>query len=145
MTITEATTARDMDDIRALRQAVFVEEQNVPPELEWDGLDGAARHLIARQDGNPAGTLRWRITGEESEIAKIERVCVLDTYRGTGLGAQLMFAALDAIGAAPDIQRIKLSSQVAAIGFYRNLGFTEEGPEYDDAGIPHVDMWRQRP
>nr|WP_172327114.1 GNAT family N-acetyltransferase [Mangrovicoccus sp. HB161399] len=131
-----------MADIRALREAVFIVEQNVPAQLEWDGLDAEARHLIAREAGNPAGTLRWRVIGD---VAKIERVCVLDTYRGTGIGAQLMFAALDAIRAEPEVARIKLSSQVPAVGFYRNLGFTEDGPEYDDAGIPHVDMWRQRP
>ncbi|WP_138468495.1 GNAT family N-acetyltransferase [Poseidonocella sp. HB161398] len=142
MIITEAATGKDMADIRALRQAVFIDEQNIPAELEWDGLDTEARHLIAREAGNPAGTLRWRMVGE---TAKIERVCVLDTYRGTGLGARLMFAALDAIRETPEVQRVKLSSQVSAAGFYRKLGFTPDGEEYDDAGIPHVDMWRDRP
>ncbi|WP_201742099.1 GNAT family N-acetyltransferase [Mangrovicoccus ximenensis] len=138
MTITEAKGDKDMADIRALREAVFIGEQNVPAELEWDGLDGTARHLIAREAGNPAGTLRWRVIGD---TAKIERVCVLDTYRGTGVGAQLMFAALDAIRATDGIATAKLSSQVDALGFYRNLGFSEDGEIYDDAGIPHKDMW----
>ncbi len=138
MIVTEAASQKDMADIRALREAVFIEEQNVPAELEWDGLDAGARHLIAREAGNPAGTLRWRVL---DGVAKIERVCVLDTYRGTGVGAELMFAALDAIRATEGIAKVKLSSQVEALGFYRNLGFSEDGEVYDDAGIPHKDMW----
>ncbi|WJS86148.1 GNAT family N-acetyltransferase [Paracoccus sp. TOH] len=132
----EKTT--DLDTCRAIRREVFVVEQNVPEAEEWDGRDGAAIHLLARDDSGAAiGTARILIQGA---TGKIGRVAVLQSARGTGAGAALIRAALDELRALPGVTRAKLGAQTHAIGFYQKLGFAAYGPEYDDAGIPHRDM-----
>lgn len=127
----------DLDTCRALRRAVFIEEQNVPEAEEWDGLDVDAIHLLAWDGDHPVGTARIL---EKGHIGKIGRVCVLSEARGTGLGAALIRAALDILRTRPGITQAKLGAQTHAIGFYEKLGFTAQGPIYDDAGIPHRDM-----
>ena len=129
----------DLAACRALRRAVFIEEQNVPEAEEWDGQDADALHVLAFADGQPVGTARVLLLGD---TGKIGRVCVLSQARGTGLGAALILAALDMLRNRPGITRAKLGAQTHAIGFYEKLGFTAFGPIYDDAGIPHRDMSR---
>ena len=130
------TVTDDFPACAAIRRRVFIEEQNVPEELELDDLDATAVHLLATQDGRPVGTARLLIEGE---TAKIGRVAILPELRGTGAGAALMRAALDELRAR-GVTTAKLGAQTHAIGFYERLGFTVYGPEYDDAGIPHRDM-----
>ncbi len=132
------TVTNDFPACAAIRRRVFIEEQNVPEELELDELDATAVHLLAVQDGRPVGTARLLIEGES---AKIGRVAVLPEMRGTRAGAALMRAALDELRAR-GVTKAKLGAQTHAIGFYEKLGFTVHGPEYDDAGIPHRDMSR---
>lgn len=132
------TVTDDFPACAAIRRRVFIEEQNVPEELELDELDATAVHLLAVQDGRPVGTARLLIEGES---AKIGRVAVLPEMRGTRAGAALMRAALDELRAR-GVTKAKLGAQTHAIGFYEKLGFTVHGPEYDDAGIPHSDMSR---
>ncbi|MBB1491700.1 MULTISPECIES: GNAT family N-acetyltransferase [unclassified Paracoccus (in: a-proteobacteria)] len=127
------------DDIPAcfaIRRRVFIEEQNVPEEIELDEHDATAVHLLATQDERPVGTARLLIDGG---TAKIGRVALLPEARGTGAGAALMRAALDELRAR-GVRTAKLGAQTYAIGFYEKLGFAAYGPEYDDAGIPHRDM-----
>jgi len=132
----EETT--DLETCRAIRRAVFIVEQNVPEAEEWDGRDGEAIHLLAREAAGAAiGTARILTEGQ---TGKIGRVAVLQAARGTGAGAALIRAALARLRAMPGISRAKLGAQTHAIGFYEKLGFVAYGPEYDDAGIPHRDM-----
>lgn len=131
------TRTDDMDACRALRRAVFIEEQNVPEDLEWDGRDGEAVHMLARLDGQAVGTLRMFLT---PPTAKIGRVCVLQPLRGTGVGRALMQAALGLLRDERGIVEAKLGAQMQVLEFYRGLGFEAHGPIYDDAGIPHRDM-----
>lgn len=137
MIIAEALSDAEMAAVRGLRRTVFIEEQQVPEDEEWDGRDDTARHLLARVGDEPAGTLRWRVLGE---TAKIERVCVARAVRGRGLGQALMIEALRLIRKDPRIRRAKLGAQLAAIPFYTRLGFAAYGPVYPDAGIDHRDM-----
>lgn len=139
--IARATITRtdDLAACHAIRRTVFIEEQNVPEALEMDDLDAAAIHLLAVEGGRPVGTARLLIDGE---TGKIGRVAVLAERRGTGLGAALILAALDELGAIPGLTTVKLGAQLHALGFYEKLGFTTCGPVYDDAGIPHRDMTR---
>lgn len=129
----------DLDTCMALRFEVFVGEQNVPVEEERDALDAVATHLLATMDGKPMGTAR--IVWVEN-VAKIGRVCVLKAARGTGLGKQLIEAAVAVAAKRDGITKAKLGSQVQAIGFYEKLGFEVFGPVYLDAGIEHRDMVR---
>ena len=134
MTIIETT---DLAACHALRRTVFIEEQNVPEADEMDDLDADAIHLLATDDADrPVATARLLV---RDDIGKIGRVCVLADQRGTGLGAALMRAAIDAL-AARGVRQVRLGSQTHAMGFYEKLGFVAEGPVYDDAGIPHRDM-----
>ena len=136
MTVTIETTD-DLASCLRLRRVVFIEEQSVSEADELDGLDDTCLHLLARDGATPVGTARVLFDGE---VAKIGRVCVLKSHRGTGLGAGLIRAALaEAKGRA---RRARLGAQVHALGFYEALGFTAVGPVFDDAGIPHRDMVR---
>src|SRR5690606_37777310 len=132
----EKTT--DLDTCRDIRREVFILEQNVSEDEEWDGRDDEALHLLARDAQNRAiGTARILIEGK---TGKIGRVAVRKSARGTGIGAALIRAALEELRTLPGITRAKLGAQTHAIGFYEKLGFVAYGPEYDDAGIPHRDM-----
>lgn len=120
-----------------LRRVVFIEEQGVSETDERDDLDSQATHLLALADGKPVGSARLLTFGN---TGKIGRVCVLKEQRGTGLGAELIRAAVKEFRRMPGIEKVKLGAQSHALGFYEKLGFTAYGPEFDDAGIPHRDM-----
>ncbi|MGQ4877575.1 GNAT family N-acetyltransferase [Billgrantia sp. LNSP4103-1] len=116
-----------------IRRVVFIVEQKVPQEEEWDGRDVECRHFLALRDGVPLGTARLLPDGH------IGRVAVLDEARGLGVGAGLMRAAIETarrLGHA----RVELAAQTHALGFYENLGFTAFGDAFLDAGIPHRNM-----
>lgn len=137
LSIRFATTPEDLSACFSLRTAVFVGEQGVTQEEEYDGLDEAARHVLAVRDGVPVATARIRQVGT---LGKIERVCVSADQRGTGAGRDLMVFILEQLRADASVTGAKLGSQVQAIGFYSRLGFEPTGPEFIDAGIPHVNM-----
>ena len=122
---------------REIRREVFCLEQKVPEAIEWDGLDGQCRHFLLRVDGAPAATARTRPYGQNAY--KVERVAVLKSHRGSGLGNTLMKHVIDharGSGAAAAV----LNAQIAVRDFYERLGFTADGPEFMEADIPHVHM-----
>ena len=133
----EVTT--DIPTCQALRRVVFIDEQGVSEADEVDGLDGKALHLLAWDGDCPVGTARLLVKGR---LGKIGRVCVLPEARGTGLGAALIGAALEELSRVPGVTDAYLGSQSHATGFYEKLGFTVEGDEFLDAGIPHRHMRR---
>ena len=123
------------EDICAIRYEVFVGEQNVPEELEIDGLDGEAKHVLAFVDDLPIGTGRILNDGH------IGRVAVIKNYRGLGIGKLIM---KELINWAQDIslKKVWLSSQWHAHSFYLDLGFVCAGEIYKEAGIDHIKMYR---
>lgn len=124
----------DSDDLHAVRNAVFVAEQNIPPELEWDGLDQHSLHLIARDNKhNPIGT--GRLTPDR----KIGRMAVLSAWRNQGVGKSLMSALLDE-AQKRGWPEVSLNAQVSALRFYQQFGFAKEGGTFIEAGIPHQAM-----
>ena len=136
MIIRTATTRAEREMCFALRRAVFMGEQGVSEAEEWDGLEDDCHHILALQDGQPVGTARLRPLGD---TVKVQRVAVIASHRGTGLGHRIMAHALDLVrqmGSA----RVTLEAQTHAIGFYEALGFAAHGPEFDDAGIAHRKM-----
>ncbi|MBM1689606.1 GNAT family N-acetyltransferase [Sulfitobacter geojensis] len=136
MSVTIALTD-DIEACRTLRRVVFVDEQGVSETDEIDDLDDVCLHLLAVENDIPVGAARVHIT---KGLAKIGRVCVLKSHRGTGLGASLIRKALDV--SRGKAAQAKLGAQTHAIGFYETLGFTASGPIFDDAGIPHRNMLR---
>lgn len=119
--------------LRAVREAVFVREQSVPAEMEWDALDAVSQHVVAEASGAPIGTGRLLPDGH------IGRMAVLAAWRGRGVGSALLDALLQLAGNAGHL-RVMLSAQIHAQAFYRRFGFVPEGPPYMEAGIAHIAM-----
>lgn len=121
-------------ELRAIRKIVFVEEQGVPEELEWDGVDGQCLHVLAATvTGEAVGTGRLLPDGH------IGRMAVLLPWRRRGVGAMLV-SELIAAARERKHEAVEISAQTHAIGFYRRFGFEVVGGEYLDAGIPHRTM-----
>ena len=121
-------------DARVIREAVFIQEQQIAPEDEWDAEDTISTHFVAYLQDQAVATARLL------KNHSIGRVAVLQSARGTGIGYKTMRAVIDQ-AKAEQRKFVKLSSQVHAIGFYQNLGFDVQGAEYLDCGIPHIDMY----
>lgn len=126
---------KDNAELRRIREAVFIAEQAVPPELEWDAEDADAVHFLAFERDYPIGTARLLADGH------IGRVSVLKDWRGLKVGDALLRAVI-AEAEKRGLGRQMLSAQVHATPFYERLGFAIVSGEYLDAGIPHVDMVR---
>lgn len=125
----------------AIRRRVFVEEQGVAPADEWDGLDDVCLHWLAWNGEEAVGTARLRdVAGDW----KAQRVAVLPEFRKHGAGAALM-RALEAEAWRRGAARLLLHAQTAVVPFYERLGYSAEGPVFDEAGIPHRKMSKRRP
>jgi predicted GNAT family N-acyltransferase len=134
--IREADWEQDAAAIREVRTRVFVEEQEVPPEEEWDGLDDDAVHLLAVDaDGHALGTARLLPGGQ------IGRMAVIAELRGTGVGRALLDRAVEA-AVDRGAREVFLNAQTHALGFYEAGGFTAVGERFMEAGIPHLRMER---
>lgn len=131
-------SSTELYELLRLRVDVFVVEQKCPyPEIDGRDLEPTTRHVWATSlDGRVAGCLR--VLAEDDGVQRIGRVCTADFARGTGVGGQLMRAAMDSLGAAECV----LDAQTYAIGFYARFGFAPEGEEYLEDGIPHITMRR---
>ncbi len=134
--IRAAVWPADAPLLRAVRKAVFVVEQRVPEELEWDGIDAECEHALADDAGGmPIGCARLLPDGH------IGRMAVLAPWRGRGVGAALLDHMVERARARGDT-RVLLNAQVHAIPFYARHGFAAFGEEFDDAGIAHRAMER---
>jgi predicted GNAT family N-acyltransferase len=123
--------------IRSVRTAVFIHEQNVPVELEWDGLDVQSLHVVAElMTGQSIGSGRLLPDGH---IGHIGRMAVLRDYRGRGVGRGLLLELL-ALARELGFKSIELNAQSHAVGFYERLGFAIVSAEFMEAGIPHRTM-----
>jgi predicted GNAT family N-acyltransferase len=120
----------------ALRRRVFVHEQHVPPELEFDEYDLAATHVVAVLDGDVVGCLRIVFLVEH---AKFGRVVVAASARGRGIATAMMRHAMELAGARGET-RFYLTAQSDKLGLYEKLGFVAFGDEFDDADMPHFAM-----
>ena len=136
VTVSVADWQRKNADIRRIRDAVFIAEQSVPPELEWDSEDMDAVHFLASEGDYPIGTARLLQDGE------ICRLSVLKDWRGLKVGEALLTAAINE-AEKRGLKEQKLSAQVQAIAFYERFGFTVVSDEFLEAGLPHVNMVRQ--
>jgi len=135
-----AANDAERDDAFAVRKAVFVDEQGVDEELEWDehdDPDAEAVHFVASRGGDAVGAARLR--EYEPGVGKVERVAVLESARGEGWGRRLM-EALEAEARERGFDSLLLHGQTTAEGFYRGLGYETTSDEFDEAGIPHVEM-----
>ncbi|GAB2653827.1 GNAT family N-acetyltransferase [Arenimonas aestuarii] len=134
--IEPADYATDLADLRKVRETVFILEQKVPEEEEWDDLDPRSQHVLARDaGGQPIGT--GRLTPEH----KIGRMAVLREWRGRGVGDGLLVALMDRARTLGWTE-VKLNAQVSALAFYARHGFEPYGERFMEAGIEHQAMRR---
>ena len=130
-----ADWAEEKELLSAVRRQVFIVEQKVPEELEWDEFDETSTHFIASVGDKPIGTARLKADGQ------IGRMAVLESYRNHGIGSQLLQLVLST---AEDkhYPKVYLHAQVEAITFYEKHGFTPEGDIFYEADIPHRGMFK---
>ena len=120
--------------LRAVREAVFICEQCVPEELEWDEMDDGSRHALALSlNGDAIGCGRILPNGH------IGRMAVLSLWRSQKVGTAIMEILLDE-ARARGFKQVDVDAQVQALPFYHLFGFVEHGEEFMDAGMPHKKM-----
>jgi predicted GNAT family N-acyltransferase len=133
--IIDKPSTHELDEAFKIRQQVFVEEQCVDPEEEYDEYENSSIHYLAKVDGTPAGTARWRHIGDK---IKLERFAVLKEFRGRHIGFGLLEAVLADV--IPLQKPIYLHAQLQVIPFYEKAGFYTEGDIFTEAGIEHKVM-----
>ncbi|MER7574793.1 GNAT family N-acetyltransferase [Streptomyces sp. NPDC126514] len=144
-----ASEAADREACFAVRREVFVGEQGVPEEVEYDAYDAVAVHVLAvRADGLPIGAGRLLFgeaaaakVGGDPSVGSLGRLAVTKAARGLGVGVALVRAIEDA-ARARGLRAVDLHAQTQALGFYERLGYEAYGPEFADAGIAHRAMRR---
>ncbi|MCF7824046.1 MAG: GNAT family N-acetyltransferase [Candidatus Marinimicrobia bacterium] len=137
ISISIITSESAMQEAMKIRREVFVVEQLVPPEIEYDEFEQSATHVLARLKDQAVGTARWR---ETENGYKLERFAVSLSARGSGVGRALVEFVLNQI---EDSARVYLNSQISALGFYSKLGFVATGEIFYEANIPHRKMLYQ--
>jgi predicted GNAT family N-acyltransferase len=139
-TVEKIIDLRDLDAAFTIREKVFVGEQNVPADAEYDQYDraGTTRHYLARVEGQPAGAARWRPTNHG---VKLERFAVLPEFRNQGVGEALVHRVLaDVRAEAPDAAQVYMHAQLRAIPLYERNGFRKVGEMFEECDIQHYQM-----
>ncbi|WP_318401167.1 GNAT family N-acetyltransferase [Photobacterium leiognathi] len=119
--------------IRTVREQVFIQEQQIDPEIEFDDLDSEAVHVLVMDGEQPLGTGRILADGH------IGRIAIMKSARGQGLGAKVVQALVE-YAQQQGYPRVDLGAQTHAVDFYRKLGFMPYGDEFMEANIPHQAM-----
>ncbi|AFM01026.1 MULTISPECIES: GNAT family N-acetyltransferase [Desulfitobacterium] len=131
----------ELEDAFQIRREVFVEEQGVPLQDEFDGYDesgAAARHILVYYEDQPAATGRLRWLGD---TAKLERICVRAAMRKFGLGS-VVVKSLEKIAQEEGFCKAKIHAQTQAQNFYERLGYRQTSEEFMEDGISHIVMER---
>jgi YbgC/YbaW family acyl-CoA thioester hydrolase len=127
-------------EAQAIRTAVFVQEQQIPAEMEWDAADASCMHAVAyNRFGMALGT--GRLLEHSPGVAKIGRMAVLQALRGAKVGRALLDTLVECARQRGE-HEVLLHAQMSAAGFYTRAGFTIRGSPFDEAGIAHVEMVR---
>ncbi len=127
-------------EAQSIRTAVFVEEQKIPAEMEWDAADAACLHAVAyNRLGMALAT--GRLSEHAPGVARVGRMAVLQALRGSGVGGAVLHA-LTAAARERGEHELLLHAQASAMAFYRRAGFTARGAAFEEAGIPHQEMVR---
>ncbi|MFD2670275.1 GNAT family N-acetyltransferase [Marinicrinis sediminis] len=136
-------TQEELDACLRIRQKVFVEEQQVPAELEiddWDASVTVCQHVLMKLDSQAVGAARYRPYPDEPKLAKLQRFAVLKEYRGTGLGRK-MLEKMEQYAQQDGYDGMILDGQVRARPFYEKAGYAPVSEDiFMDAGIPHIQM-----
>ncbi|MBZ5752308.1 GNAT family N-acetyltransferase [Metabacillus rhizolycopersici] len=136
------TEDNDLKKAFRIRKEVFVEEQGVPLEDEFDEFDklnDLCEHILVYYNEQPVGTGRLRVV---DGVGKLERICILEPYRKFGLG-KIIINTLEEIAKEKGISRVKLHGQTQAEGFYKKLGYHTSSDIFMEDGIPHLLMVKE--
>ena len=133
--IFEADWTQQQEALSGIRREVFIEEQNVPEELEWDGIDAVSVHVLAYDNFNdiPIGTGRLASDGQ------IGRMALRKDYRRQGIGHAILKKLIE-LALRDGHSNVYLHAQLYVVDFYKQAGFEAVGETFMDAGIPHVKM-----
>jgi predicted GNAT family N-acyltransferase len=132
--VERVSNEEDLQQVFAIRRKVFVDEQNCPPELEWE-FEDVSVHFLGTFNGVPAGASRWRKTDKGY---KLERFAVLKEFRGNGMGRALVSAVLNDLPQGAEY--VYLHAQLDAMSLYAKFGFEKAGEQFEEAGIQHFKM-----
>lgn len=135
MVVRDADFTADFASIRHVRETVFIHEQRVPRDLEFDERDPLCRHVLVFDGGAAVGTGRLDLDCG----GKIGRVAVVATHRRAGVGTAAM-ERLHALARDAGLPRVWCHAQLTAVPFYERLGYLSSGPQFEEAGIEHVRM-----
>ena len=135
--IKKADSETELEKVMDIRKNVFIKEQNVPYDIEIDGLDPESEHFIAYLDDEPIGCARIRT---DKNNAKLERIAIIKKYRGKGFGTELTKFLIDYCK-RENFDEIVLHSQTYIIDFYKKLGFKTRGEIFFEADIEHIEMY----
>ncbi len=138
--VKRAESAQELEDARTLRLQVFVQEQGVPQELELDDLDATAYHAVAIRDGVVVGTGRLILSIPGRGI--IGRMAVAQPLRRQGAGGMIL-SFLEEQARDQHVRRITLHAQSYVKEFYSRHGYKEEGKPFMEAGILHMQMFKE--
>lgn len=139
ISVQKVLNKEQLDRVFQIREEVFVIEQEVDPAEEYDEFEATSVHFLAKLDGDPAGTARWRFTDKG---IKLERFAVLKPMRGKGVGQALVKAVLEDIGRQPESKGKKcyMHAQLDAIPLYAKFGFKQVGEMFEECNILHYKM-----
>ncbi|MDQ0253913.1 putative GNAT family N-acyltransferase [Evansella vedderi] len=139
MEVRNATTEEELKDAYNVRRKVFIEEQQVPEEIEVDEHEAESIHFVAYDNGEAVGAGRLRVF---EDYGKAERVCVLASHRKKGVG-ELIMSKMEERAQAEGKPVLKLNAQTHAEPFYKKIGYVTSSDLFYDAGIPHVAMKKE--
>ena len=137
ITVRPIDAPADLAAAFAIREKVFVEEQQVPREDEYDAYEGTARHYLATADGVPCGAARWRKTDKG---VKLERFAVLPQFRNQEVGRHILERVIADVKAVYPHETMYLHAQVPALNFYARHGFEKVGEMFSECDIDHYKM-----
>lgn len=139
MDIKIVNTQQQREDAYFVRKTVFVDEQQVPIELEMDEFEEEATHFVVYDKEMPIAAGRLRFL---ENFAKVERICVLKSYRKSGVGHKLMLF-IEQFAIEQGANKLKLHAQTRVENFYKKLGYHTVSEPFMDAGIAHVAMIKE--
>lgn len=139
ISVEKVKTEEQLSTVFKIREEVFVIEQEVDPAEEYDEFENTSVHFLAKIEGEPAGTARWRFT---QNGVKLERFAVLKPLRGKTVGQALVKAVIDDIASqeAANGKLLYMHAQLTAIPLYERFGFQKAGPMFEECNIQHFKM-----
>lgn len=132
-------SGRELNEAFEVRKKVFVEEQGIAEDLEFDGNDGQALHMVAMDGERVIGTARVLFLATNQ--AKLERMAILKPFRRKGIGRRLIYYLNEELSKR-QVEQVVLHAQYSVVAFYKSCGFEESGSPFWEVGIKHIEMYR---